>query len=89
MEEHRWRNHRHDVRRTLTNGQTFSGGYLEITQQAVNQDADSLWEGSDRGWNDWYASRPFPEFGFATVYSGRVMANLQAADGHACAAASS
>ena len=24
---------------------------------------------------------PFPEFGFATVYSGRVMANLTAADG--------
>jgi hypothetical protein len=43
-------------------------------------DFDPLWTGWDYGWSDWDFG-PFPQDAFTTVYSDRVMANLQAADG--------
>jgi hypothetical protein len=58
---------------TLPEGQTFSGPYLQVTSEARSDDFAPLWSGWRHGWDDWPA--------FATVYSGRVMANLQAADG--------
>ena len=70
---------------TLADQQTFSGPYLQVTHQVRIQDFDLLWDGWQRGWNDWAGGLdgwgPFPEDGFATQYSDRVMANLQSADG--------
>jgi hypothetical protein len=58
---------------TLPGEQTFSGPYLQITSEARSDGFEPMWSGWRHGWND----RPR----FATLYSGRVMANLQAADG--------
>ena len=68
---------------TLADGKIFSGDYLEITRQAATPGLDPLWEGWDRGaWNGWPGDEPMmPAFGSSTVYSGRVLANLRAADG--------
>jgi hypothetical protein len=65
---------------TLAGGKTFSGPYLQITTGARSQDFDPMWTGWESGWGDW-GWAPFPESGFTTLYSDRVMANLQAADG--------
>lgn len=43
------------------------------TMSARSRDFDPLWTGWRHGWDDWP--------GLATIYSGRVMANLQAANG--------
>ena len=66
---------------TLAGRQTFSGPYLEVTRQVRNEDFGPMWDGWSYGWNDWYGWGPFPEPMFVTEYTGRVMANLQAADG--------
>ena len=62
---------------TLASGDTFSGPYLQITKQVRSDDFGPIWTGWDPYWNSWGGWEPFPEFGFATLYSGRVMANLQ------------
>jgi hypothetical protein len=64
----------------LDNAQTFSGPYHQITKEARVDDLDPMWSGWQYGWNDWAGWEPY-SINFATVYSGRVMANLQAADG--------
>jgi hypothetical protein len=66
---------------TLAGGDTFSGPYLQITSEARSQDFDPLWNGWNHGWGDWGFGGPFPASAFTTVYSGRVLANLEAADG--------
>jgi hypothetical protein len=74
---------------TLADKRTFSGRYVEGTRQARTEDADSPWTDRDRGWIDWRGASwadwdgwsPFPEDWYATQYSGRVVANLQAVDG--------
>lgn len=66
---------------TVTNGETYTGPYLQITKQVQSDDFGPMWTGWDPYWNDWSGWGAFPEFGFATVYSGRVMANLQDASG--------
>jgi hypothetical protein len=65
---------------TLAGGKAFSGPYLQITREARSVDFDPLWNGWDNGWPDW-GFGAFPQDAFTTVYSDRVMANLQAADG--------
>ena len=64
---------------TLENGQTFSGPFLQITQQARSEDFGPMWNGWAPYWNDWPGSYWGPDF--ATLYSGRVIANLQSANG--------
>jgi hypothetical protein len=66
---------------TLADRQIFLGPYLQITRQVRMPDFDPMWTGWRLGWNDWDGWGPFPDYGIATQYSGRVMANLQAADG--------
>ena len=66
---------------TLAGRQTFSGPYLEITRELRNDDLYPLNAGWPFGWADWDGWSAFEEPAFATQYSGRVMANLQAADG--------
>jgi hypothetical protein len=65
---------------TLAGGKAFSGPYLQVTSDARSVDFDPLWTGWDYGWSDWDFG-PFPQDAFTTVYSDRVMANLQATDG--------
>jgi hypothetical protein len=67
---------------TLADGKIFSGDYLEITREAGIEGLDPMWERWDRGWSsDPFAGESMPEFGSATLYSGRVLANLRAGDG--------
>lgn len=61
---------------TLAGGRTFSGPYLQVTSEARSDDFDPMWSGWRHGWSDWDT---FPAF--TTVYSGRVMANMQSGDG--------
>jgi hypothetical protein len=65
---------------TLDRAQTFSGPYQQVTSDARTDGFAPMWAGWDYGWNDWQAWS-FPEPAFTTVYSGRVLANLQAPDG--------
>jgi hypothetical protein len=60
----------------LADGRTFSGTYLQVTSEARSDDFAPMWSGWRHGWSDWDR---FPAF--TTVYSGRVMANMQSGDG--------
>jgi hypothetical protein len=64
----------------LDTAQTFSGPYQQITSDVRSDGFAPMWTGWDYGWNDWQAWR-FPQPAFTTLYSGRVLANLQTADG--------
>jgi hypothetical protein len=63
---------------TLDNGKTYSGSYLQITQQVHTQ--DMVWDRGytewGAGWNDWDGWGPFPVDAVATQYSDRVLATL-------------
>ena len=65
---------------------TYSGPFFEITQQTRGDSLTSLWNGWGKGWVDWsyWTSTPDEEYSvshFVTQYSGKVVANLSAADG--------
>jgi hypothetical protein len=70
---------------TLASGQVFSGPYLQVTSDARTEDLAPLWGGWNYGRPDWTWGRPTSSFeswpSFTTIYSGRVVANLQANDG--------
>jgi hypothetical protein len=67
---------------TLSDGSVFTGPYLQVTSTARNDDFAPMWSGWNYGWPDWqWAGAGMPITSFQTVYSGRVMANLQASDG--------
>ena len=68
---------------TLADGRIFSGDYLEITHQTATADLEPVWNQWDRAVSDMESMEdmPMPPFGSATVYSGRVLANLRSADG--------
>lgn len=77
------------MRATLANGQTFSGRYREGEREVSTADPDIVTRTLyDRSWVDWGpldvpgwdGSGMMPD-SFETVYSGRVAANLQSADG--------
>ena len=65
---------------TLPDGKTYSGPYLQVTQDARTEDFAPLWTGWGYGWGDWDWG-PYPNTEFTTVYSNRVMANLRSFDG--------
>ena len=54
---------------------------LQVTSTTQSQAFDPLWTGWEYGWGGWGGFGPFPDTAFTTRYSGRVMANLQTADG--------
>jgi hypothetical protein len=58
---------------TLADGEAFSGPYLQITSVARSDDFDPMWMGWQPGWDDWAGWGPY----FSTLYSNRVIANLQ------------
>jgi hypothetical protein len=67
---------------TLADGKVFSGPYLQVTSTARSDNFAPLWSGWDYGWPDLrWGGAGMPFTSFQTVYSGRVMANLQATDG--------
>lgn len=65
---------------TLSDGTAFSGPFLQMTGVARTEALEPLWHGWHRGWSDWGDGGPFPETAFSTVYSGKVIANLQGPD---------
>jgi hypothetical protein len=72
---------------TLPSGETFTGSFLQASREVGSQDEDIFSESFDRGWVEfgtdlphWDGWGPYPD-GFEAQYSGRVVVNLQAADG--------
>lgn len=65
---------------TLADGTTFSGPFLQMTSTARTEMLEPMWFGWRRGWADWRYFGPYPEHAFTTVYSGKVIANLQGPD---------
>lgn len=66
---------------TLPDGTTYSGKYFQITKETTVDSLDPLWVGW-RGYGR-FGGWPYWDSGsaFITHYSGRVVANLGAADG--------
>lgn len=66
---------------TLADGRSFSGNYFQITSETRIDRLHPLWIGWRRPWRGWpyWYSEPGPEF--VKQYSGRVLANLGAANG--------
>ena len=62
---------------TLGNGAAFSGPFLQMTGTVRTEALDPLWRGWRRGWGDWGFWGGYPVTAFSTVYSGKVIANLQ------------
>ena len=61
---------------------TFTGPFVQITQETRREALRPLWAGWNEGWNDWpYWSRPTlgpsDPVRFTRVYSGKVVANLR------------
>lgn len=61
---------------TLANGENFSGPFFEITRETRNEMLAPLWLGWNRGWYDWPYWGTYDEPTFSTLYSGKVVANL-------------
>jgi hypothetical protein len=70
------------INATLAGDRTYSGQFFQITKQTRVETLEPLWVGWHGGfgrvgaWRDWDAGPSF-----ITHYSGRVVANLSAADG--------
>lgn len=62
----------------LSNGDSFSGPFFQVTQDTRVETLAPLWNGWGRPWRGRYWG-PYPDSAFVTHYSGRVVANL--ADG--------
>lgn len=63
---------------------TYQGRFLQITRQVDSDTMAPMWSGWPAGWADWPltgAPLPMDEMQFTTVYSGRVVANLENASG--------
>ncbi len=69
---------------------TFTGNFLQITQQTEETSMAPLWVGWNNGWGDWpYWGNPNPSESvdfydatrFTRDYSGKVVANLQSDNG--------
>jgi hypothetical protein len=65
---------------TLGKGAPFNGPFLQVTSTARNDAYEPMWRGWRRGWSDWGYWGPFPDGAFSTLYSGKVVANLQGPD---------
>jgi len=66
---------------TLSDGKTYSGQFFQITSNTTVDNLDPLWAGWGPGWRrgGWDYWDAGPEF--VTHYSGKVVANLNTADG--------
>jgi len=61
---------------TLSNGETYSGQYFQITSETRVDQLGPLWDGWHRGWRGQRYWDAYPTSAFVTHYSGRVVANL-------------
>ncbi|HWK75869.1 MAG TPA: hypothetical protein VNQ81_16455 [Povalibacter sp.] len=66
---------------TLSTGQVYSGQFFQITHDSRIETLGPLWYGWSDGWRGWRYWGPHPDMAFVTHYTGRVVANLQDADG--------
>lgn len=66
---------------TFTDGRSFTGSYFQITSDARIDRMGPLWDGWNPRWYGWRHWHPDPGPDFVKYYSGRVLANLVAADG--------
>jgi len=64
------------MRATLAGGETFSGPFFEITREMRGETLAPLWFGWRAGWYDWPFWGTYAEPSFQTLYSGKVVANL-------------
>ena len=60
----------------LSNGETFSGRFFQITSESRVDDLAPLWGGWHPGWRGWSYWDRVPDDAFVTHYSGQVVANL-------------
>jgi hypothetical protein len=70
----------------LSDGQTYTGTYFQITSDTRVDELSPLWSGWDSPrWGSWWGVGPWrswePTTGFVTTYSGRVVANLEGPNG--------
>jgi hypothetical protein len=61
---------------TLSNGETFSGPFFQVTHDTRVETLAPLWYGWAGPWHGWRYWGPYPDTAFVTHYSGRVVANL-------------
>ena len=61
---------------TLSNGETFSGPFYQVTHDTRVETLAPLWYGWAGPWHGWRYWGPYPDTAFVTHYSGRVVANL-------------
>ena len=61
---------------TLSNGDTFSGPFFQVTRDTRVETLAPLWYGWAGPWRGWPYWGPYPDRAFVTHYSGRVVANL-------------
>ncbi len=67
---------------------SYAGPFFQITRQSQVQTLAPLWYGWGEGWGDWPywndspMAEAYPATQFVTEYSGKVVANLVAGDGH-------
>ena len=66
---------------TFADGRSFSGSYFQITSDTRIDRLGPLWDGWHRPWRAWPYWYPEPGPEFVKHYSGRVLANLSAANG--------
>lgn len=66
---------------TLSNGDTFSGPFYQVTHDTRIETIEPLWYGWRSTWHGWPYWGPYPDTAFVTHYSGRVVANLRDPDG--------
>lgn len=70
----------------VSNGETYTGTYFQITRDTRIDDLSPLWNGWDSPrWGSWWGMGPWvpwrPSTGFVTTYSGHVVANLEGPNG--------
>jgi hypothetical protein len=65
----------------LSNGDTFSGPFFQVTHDTRVETIAPLWYGWRSSWHGWPYWGPYPDTAFVTHYSGRVVANLKDPDG--------
>jgi hypothetical protein len=69
-----------------TTGATYQGRFMQVTRQTVTEGLAPMWEAWPVGWSDWPYNGwsgvgGFDAMQFATVYTGKVVANMKSADG--------
>ena len=59
----------------------YTGPFVQVTSTVRTEVLEPMWRGWRRGWGDWRYFGAFPDTAFSTVYSGKVVANLNGSSG--------